>query len=288
MGKSFIKGLTNFIDKNRQEIRTTLKLSTIMTASIMALIAFHPFILTLLTFAWGFLISLMGNVLSFINAAISQIVFIACTILLALIFSIELFAIILFNTAMTLWAIVSVIADATSIGNQYIAATVKGWITSVTGFLSLPLVEIANKTISTFDYAGTTILLFITSTLLVYKIRRSVIDTRNFYYRDGYSFFDMPILSILFIAHYSIVWIILGVLGSINKANKEHNTIREMNMVSKRSTNDFSESELKRHSDGVIKYNDEIYSKLAAAYIKPTKECVDKAKEKIKNKIASR
>lgn len=288
MGKSFIKGLTTFIDNNRQEIRTTLMLSTIMTAGIMAMIAFHPFIQTLLTFAWSFLISVIGNVFSFINAAISQIVYIACTILLALIFSIKLFAILVFNTAMNLWAIVSVIADATSIGNQYIAATVEGWISSVTGFLSLPLVEIANKTISTFGYAVTTILLFITSSLLIYKIRRSVIDTRNLYYRDGYSFFDMPILSMIFIAHYSIVWMIQGVFGSINEANKELNTIREMNMVSRRSTNDFSESELKRHSDGVIKYNDEFYSKLAAGYKKPSKECVDMFKEKIKNKIASR
>jgi len=154
---SFIRSLTSFINTNRQDIRTTLKYSSILTAGIMAMFAFHP--------------SLM-SVWAYIAAGFD-------TMLLGFTFAIESTGHVIYEAAALIWAGIAKVA-AYLYASTLILATVGGeWATAFKEFLSLPLLEMANVSIENIGYSGTVFVVFIATIIFVYTTRKVVKDLIN-------------------------------------------------------------------------------------------------------------
>jgi flagellar biosynthesis protein FlhB len=175
MGKSFIMGLTDFINNNRQEIRTTLFLSTITTACLIAMFAFLP---------------AMQSVWSYISAGFD-------TIMLGLSNVIEVIGNQIYESLAKLWMFVKAIHEFLSIFANGTVALGQDWKSAITEFFNLPFLEMVDSTTEAVGYFGSVVLLFIATSIAVYTIRKIVKDMISFYRNDDVVLMDMGYLSFM-------------------------------------------------------------------------------------------
>lgn len=196
MGKSFINWLTSFININKQEIKSTLILSSIMTFGFMVMIAFNQELSTTL--------SQITNALSTLASKGTAQVY---AFILSVIYFFDMAVQQFMDSVFTICDYV--VALATNLLNQ--AKIIISYATELKSaieyFLSLPVKNMANISIQTIGYGGTVIYIFISTSYLTYKIRRALIDTVNFYSGKGCDFNEISMLSRVFIVNATIFWI---------------------------------------------------------------------------------
>ncbi|MCZ2339389.1 MAG: hypothetical protein LC127_14600 [Chitinophagales bacterium] len=162
MLKLFIRSLTDYINNNRQDIRTTLKYSSILTAGIMAMFAYHPALMSI----WAYIAAGFD------------------TMLLGFTFAIESTAHVIYEAAAMLGAGIAKVA-AYLYASMVALLTVGGeWATAFKQFLSLPLLEMANVSIENIGYFFTGFLLFILTMLSVIVTRKVIKDIKKLYTDD--------------------------------------------------------------------------------------------------------
>jgi len=170
MLKSFIRSLTDYINNNRQDIITTLKFSSILTAGIMAMFAFHPALMSV----WAYMAVGLD------------------TMLLGFTFAIESTAHVIYEAAAMLGAGIAKVA-AYLYASMVALLTVGGeWATAFKQFLSLPLLEMANVSIENIGYFFTGFLLFILTMLSVIVTRKVIKDIKKLYTDDEIIDIDSP------------------------------------------------------------------------------------------------
>lgn len=170
MLKSFIRSLTDYINNNRQDIITTLKFSSILTAGIMAMFAFHPALMSV----WAYMAVGLD------------------TMLLGFTFAIESTAHVIYEAAAMLGAGIAKVA-AYLYASMVALLTVGGeWATAFKQFLSLPLLEMANVSIENIGYFFTGFLLFILTMLSVIVKRKVIKDIKKLYTDDEIIDIDSP------------------------------------------------------------------------------------------------
>ncbi len=218
MGKLFIKWLTSFIDNNRQEIRTTLVLSSIMTAGIMAMFAFHPALMSVCEYIVAGFESMM---LDFTSAIKFTADFIYELMYLVYVYYKGAFD----SITATTQSLISVLFTI-----------VEQWDTAIREFISLPLTEMADKTIIKLGYFWTTILVF---SICTYTI--AIFLTA---FRLG---FRMTLAIHKPVELNELNRLFKSLIGTAILEELEQRNTRRRN-------NSFSESELSRSPDGVIKY----------------------------------
>lgn len=234
MLKSFIRSLTSFINTNRQDIRTTLKCSSILTAGIMGMFAFHPALM---------------SVWAYIAAGFD-------TMMLGFTFAAETVSHFIYEAAAGLWAGIAKVA-AYLYASSLVLATVVGewfkaieqWVNAFVEFMSLPILEMANISVENVGYTGTVILVFIATTIIVYITKQTIHDTVEYFKSEGKGIKLEEISSISM-----TVIILTSIIAIIPFIIIEHRRNRDKTNITTNTKNDFSESELSRSPDGKIKY----------------------------------
>ena len=193
MLKSFIRSLTSFINTNRQDIKTTLKYSSILTAGIMAMFAYHPALM---------------SVWAYIGAGLD-------TMLLGFTFAAETVSNFIHEAAAGLWVGLATVAVE--------------WATAFIQFISLPIVEMANVSIANIGYAGTLILVFIITSITVYIIRKAIIDTVRFYKDDDYKLDEMPIIS-AHVTYFSFLIFLIPMMIIDFRRGKNKTSMQQMHL----------------------------------------------------------
>lgn len=192
---SFISSLTSFIDNNKQEIKSTLILSSIMTACIIAMVTFNQELSTTLS-----------HITHVISTLASEAVAIVYAFILSVFNTIAFIAQQCWYSFMRVFGKIVAFVSAISIQTQLLVHYV-GEFKSATSYLfSLPITEMANISIKTIGYSGTVIYIFTTTSYLTYKIRRALIDTVSFYSGKGCDFNEMSMLSRILIVQAAMLW----------------------------------------------------------------------------------
>ncbi|MBG5342926.1 hypothetical protein GHU64_06730 [Pseudomonas aeruginosa] len=195
MGKSFIKGLTSFIDTNRQEIKSTLILSSIMTFGFMVMLAFNQELSTTLSQITHALSNLASEGAATVSAFIMSVFYF-------LKMAVQQFL----NSVLIIWDYVVAFANTLLIQAKILISYVSELKSTIEYFFSLSVKDMANISIQTIGYAGTVIYIFITTSYLTYKIRRALIDTVNFYSGKGLEFNEISMLSRFLIVFSAMFW----------------------------------------------------------------------------------
>lgn len=195
MGKSFIKGLTSFININKQEIKSTLILSSVMTFGFMVMIAFNQELSTTLSHITHILSTLASEGTDMVSAFIMSL-FYLCEI------AVQQFM----DSVVKIWDYVVAFANTLLIQAKIIISYASELKSAIEYFLSLSLKDMANIAIQTIGYIGTVIYVFITTSYLTYKIRRALIDTVSFYSGKGCDFNEMSMLSMILIVQSAMLW----------------------------------------------------------------------------------
>lgn len=216
---SAIRSLTSFIDNNRQEIKSTLILSSIMTAGIMVMFAFHPALM---------------SVWAYIAAGFE-------TMMLGFTFAIENTAHVIYEAAALLWAGIAKAAAYLYASTLILVSVFEEWKETTSQFLSLPLVEMADIIIRTLGYFWTTVVVFIVCTYMIVVFLAS--------FRVGFR------MTLAIIEHPIRKPVELNELNRIFKSLIGTTILEELEQRNtRRRNNSFSESELSRTPDGVTKY----------------------------------
>lgn len=204
---SFIRSLTSFINTNRQDIRTTLKYSSILTAGIMGMFAYHPALM---------------SVWAYIAAGFD-------TMLLGFTFAVESTAHVIYEAAAMLGAGIAKVAASLYASMVTLVTVVGEWVTAFKQFFSLPLLEMANVLIANIGYTGTVILVFIITSITFYVSRKAIKDTVRFHKDDNYKFADMPFISGQ-VAFISVFILLLPILIIEYRKDKQKTSQQEVGL----------------------------------------------------------
>lgn len=196
MLKSFLRSLTGFINDNRQEIRTSLILSSIMTFGFMLIMEFNQELSTTLSLITHALSKLSSEAMAQIAAFILSV----CNL-------IELGRLQLLDSVVKIWQYFASLTNAIFTLLKMLIFYAGEFKEAMEHFISLSAKDMANIFIHTIGYAGTVIYIFVTTSYLTFKIRRTFVDTVNFYSGKVSDLNTLPILSRVLILHSTPFWI---------------------------------------------------------------------------------
>ncbi|HGM6307649.1 TPA: hypothetical protein ACKP8D_000031 [Pseudomonas putida] len=222
MLKSFIRSLTSFINDNRQEIRTSLILSSIMTFGFMLIMEFNQELSTTL--------SLITHALSKLSSeAMAQI----AAFILSVCNFIELGRLQLLDSVFKIWQYFASLINAIFILLKVLIFYAGEFKEAIEYLISLSAKEMANIFIHTIGYTGTVIYIFVITSYLTFKTRRTFIDIVNFYSGKVSDFNALPILSRILILHSTPFWIAKESIKFIKVFNSEHDEQTKNDLLEK-------------------------------------------------------